>query len=235
MSETVLQDNKEIQSKDEFTKLQGLALIFLTLFLSVGGYFLVGKYYVFSNLDMKRVNAQLEYYQEKVKNEPDKLDYRIGLGYTYFLKGDNSKAVKEFNQVLEMDKNYYDAYYNLGLIYADEGRLDDALDMFEKAVEIAPKDYKGHLQKGVTYRKLGMLKEAGEALNQANRLMPANVEIIYQIGVLAEAEGDKNMATQIYKEALGYDPLYKEAIEALKRLEQLPGKRRSLYVTMSIL
>lgn len=209
------------QGKTEyFTLLQAGMLLFLTLVISIGGWYAAGKYYFWNDLDMKRISEQLVYLQKKVQAEPKKTEYRVALGYTHFLKGDNRQAIKELKQAIEIDKNNFDAYYNLGLVYSDGEKLDDALETFQKAVEIAPRDYKGHLQKGIVYRKMKMFKEAIDSLAVANKLVPHNADIIYQIGIVAEAKGDLKTAVGIYKDALSYDPLYKDAAEALKRLQK---------------
>lgn len=207
------------EKNDSFTLLQGIALILLTLVVSVGGWYLVGKNYFWTGLDRNRINQQLEHLQEKVKADPKNLEIRVALGYTYFLKGDNKQAIKELNEVLKVNKKYYDAYYNLGLVYLDEDEPDEALEMFQKAIEISPKDYKGYLQKGIVFREMKKYKEAVDTLQKANQLAPRNADIIYQIGLVAEEKGDKDIAIGIYKEALSYDPLYKDAKKALERLQ----------------
>ena len=206
--------------KDSFTKLQSVLLVLLTLVISVGGWYGVGKVYFWSDLDMKRVDGQLEYLQQKAQSEPTDPKTRVELGYTYYLKGQNDKAIQELNQAVLLDPKDFDAYYNLGLVMLKEKRNNEALEKFQKAVDLSPKDYKGHLQKGVTYRSMGMYKEASLSLAQANKLLPGSADIIYETGRVAEAQGQKEAAVEIYKEALSYDPLFKEAITALERVEK---------------
>lgn len=206
--------------KDSFTKLQSVVLILLTLAISVGGWYGVGKVYFWSDLDMKRVDAQLGYLQQKVQTEPTDPKTRVELGYTYLLKGQNDKAIQELNQALLLDPKSFDAYYNLGLVLLNEERNNEALEKFQKAVDLSPKDFKGHLQKGVAYRNLGMYKEASVSLAQANKLLPGSADIIYETGRVAEAQGQKDAAIEIYKEALSYDPLFKDAVTALERVEK---------------
>lgn len=201
-----------------FTKIQAIGLLAITLFLSTGGGFALGHFYFWNSTEMKRINEQLEYYQERVRINPTSLEDRIVLGYTYYLKGDNNRAVSEFNYVLDQDDEYYDAYYNLGLVYLSESKHYEALSMFNKTVQIAPRDFKGYTQLGITYRQLGSYDQAFEALSTANELNPANSDIIYQIGLVAEAMGDYEEAIEIYKDALAYDPLYEDALNALERL-----------------
>lgn len=202
-----------------FTKKTGILLLFLTLVVSVGAGYAAGKLYFWNNLDMKRVNEQLKYYQEEVKKDPSNKENRVVLGYTYYLKGDNEKAIKEFDVVLEQDKNYYDAHYNMGLVFLDEESYNEALKAFGKAVKIAPKDFKGHLQLGITYREMEMYDEALKSLETANKLSPTNSDIIYNIGTIYEAKKDYENAIAVYKEALGFDPLFEDAVNALDRLK----------------
>lgn len=215
----ILKPNKEKKiKKDSFTKVQSVLLILLTLVISVGGWYGVGKVYVWSDLDMKRVDGQLEYLKQKAQAEPSDTKTRVELGYTYYLKGKNDQAIQELNQALLLDPKNFDAYYNLGLIMLKDKRYNEALQKFQKAVELSPKDYKGYLQKGVTYRNLKMYKEASESLDKANKLLPGSADIIYETGRVAEDQGQKDAAINIYKEALSYDPLFKDAVTALERV-----------------
>ena len=211
---------REKKPPGHFTKFQSIMLILLTLIVTAGGWFLAGKYYFWQTLDMKRVDAQLTYYQQQVKAQPNNVQNIINLGYTYYLLGKNDQAVAQFNQALAIDKKSFDAYYNLGLVFNDSNRLDDALEMFQKAVELSPRDYKGHMEKGIVYRKMKMFKDALKELDQANKLNPARADIIYNIGMVAEDQGNKALAAQIYKDALSYDPLYKDAVTALSRVQK---------------
>ncbi|MEW9052373.1 MAG: tetratricopeptide repeat protein [Neobacillus sp.] len=209
-----------------FTIFQSILLLLLSLVITSGSGYAIGHFYFWNEVDMKRVNEQLAYYKEQVSKDPANLENRIILGYTYFLKGQNEKAIREFDYVIEQDKNYYDAHYNLGLVFLDEERYNEALTSFGKTVKIAPKDFKGHVQLGITYRQMEMYDEAMKSLEEANKLNPANSDIIYQIGMVAEAKKDYQTAVDIYKEALQYDPLFEEAVAALDRLKDIDTEEK---------
>lgn len=208
----------KITKNEKFNWWQSLLVLSITLGVSVGaGYYISDKYF-WSDFDQGRLKEQFEYYKDQVDAQPNDPKHRVNLGYSYFLKGDNKNAIKQYQVALELDKKYYDAYLNLGIVYNDEERLDDALKMATKTVEIAPRDYKGHLLKGTAYRKLKMYDEAVETLSKANEIMPGNTDIITELGKVAEDQGDKKNAEELFKEALNYDPLYKPALEGLERL-----------------
>jgi tetratricopeptide (TPR) repeat protein len=202
-----------------FKKRTAFLLLLLSLIFSVGTGYALGHFYFWNSIDMKRVNDQLVYYKEEIRKDPTNLQNRIVLGYTYYLKGNNEEAIKQFYYVLDQDQNYYDAHYNLGLVYLDEERYNDALMEFEKTVKIAPRDFKGHIQRGITYRELKEYEKATKSLEEANKLAPTNADIIYQIGMVAEAQRKYVDAISIYKDALQYDPLYKDALDGLDRLK----------------
>jgi tetratricopeptide (TPR) repeat protein len=212
------EEKSKTQKSDRFKWWQSLLILTLTLVIAVGaGYFISDKYF-WSKMDLNRINQQLDFYKDKVDAEPNNPEHRVNLGYTYFLKGKNDEAIKQYKVALDLDKKYYNAYLNLAIVYNDEDRLDDAIKAAQKAVELSPRDYKGQLQKGIVFRKLKKYDDALEALNQANQLMPGNTDIIYQIGLLTEEQGMKTEAADIYKDVLSYDPLHKDALAALDRV-----------------
>jgi tetratricopeptide (TPR) repeat protein len=208
---------KSLKNK-KFKWWQSLTILLLTLVVSVGTGYYVSQKYFWSNMDMNRINEQLHHYKSLVDQNPNDPQHRVNLGYTYFLKNDNDNAIKQLKIAVDLDNKNYNAYLNLSIVYNDEKNFDEGLKMAQKAVELNPRDYKGQLQKGTIYRELKMYEDSLESLNQANQLMPGNVDIIFQIGLLAEERGLKKEAADIYKDALTYEPLYKPALEGLDRV-----------------
>lgn len=215
-------ESNEKRSSDEkniyFKKWQGILLIVSTLVISlVGGYIISDKFF-WSNAESNRLNEQLAYYKELVKEDPANPEHRVNLGYTYYLLNNNDEAIKQLLVSLDHEEDFPSAYLNLGIVYHSMGRYDDSLKQSQKLLKLAPRDFNGYLLAGMTYRELKMYDEALESLQEANELMPANTDIITEIGRLAEDQGKLEEAEQIYKEALNYDPLYKPATEALERI-----------------
>jgi len=203
--------------KDRFTWWQSLIILVATLAICfTAGYYVSEKYLWNSNSD--QIARQLKYYKDQVDIKPNDPKLRVQLGYTYFLKGDSTEAIKQYQIAKSLDKNYFDVYLNLSIAYDKEKRTDDALQMAVKAVKISPLDYKGHLLEGRSYRKLKMYDKASKELEEAIRLKPGNTDIIYEVGLVAEAQGKMEEAEKIYKETLSYDPTFKPAITALERI-----------------
>lgn len=208
-----------------FTKLQAFLILFATLIAClVGGYYISDKY-LWPNADEQRLIDQLNYYKKSVDTKPNNPENRVNLGYTYYLTGDNEEAIKQLKAAIDLDKNYFGAYFNLGLVYLDENRNNDALILAQKTVELAPKNYKSNLLEGMVLRKLKMYGESLKSLQQALTLSPTNTDIINEIAKLSEDQGKYDEAEKLYKEALSYDPLYKPASEGLKNLASKNKKK----------
>jgi tetratricopeptide (TPR) repeat protein len=203
---------------DRFKWWQGLLILFITLGVSVTAAYLISDKYLWTDVDQNQLKARLDHAKEGVDQNPNDSQARVELGYSYFLNGDNDEAIKQLKVALDLDNKDYNAYLNLSIVYNDEKSYDNALKNAIKATELSPRDYKGHLLKGMSYRNLKMYKEASESLFEADKLMPGNTDIIFESARVAEAQGKKEAAEEIYKEALSYDPLYKPALEALDRL-----------------
>jgi len=204
--------------KDRFKWWQSLIILVVTLAICLStGYYVSAKYLWNKNDD--EIVKQIEYNKALVEQKPNDASLRVQLGYSYFLKGDDDKAIKEYQTAKSLDKDYYAAYLNLAIVYDKQKRTDDALQMATKAAKLAPQDYKSLLLKARSYRKLKMYDKATEALEVANRYKPGNTDVIYETGLVAEDQGKLKDAEDIYKESLSYDPTFKPALEALERLK----------------
>jgi tetratricopeptide (TPR) repeat protein len=218
--ETTRETQKKTKKKknDRFKWWQALLILIVTIGVSVTAAYLISDKYLWSDVDQNQLKERLDHAKAVADQKPNDPQARVELGYAFFLNNDNDEAIKEFKLALDLDKKNYNAYLNLAIVYKDEKRYDDALKNAVKATDLSPRDYKGHLLKGIAYRNLKMYKEASETLAQADKLMPGNTDIIFESGRVAESQGKKDAAEEIYKEALSYDPLYKPALEALDRL-----------------
>lgn len=202
-----------------FTILQAIAIILLAAAVFAGVGVLVGKTFFWKSVNDTRIDQQLSFYQAKVDAEPKVPQNRVNLGYTYFLKGKNEDALRQFKIAADIDPQYAAAYYNMGTVYQEEKKYDEALEAFSKAAKLAPRDYKNFLMLGVVYNAQGNHKDAITALNRANAENPGSSDVIYQIGIAAEKTGDKEGAKELYKTALQFDPKYQDAKDALARLK----------------
>ena len=214
MSEQVMK-----QSNIKTIPLWKASVVFLVWVLLLGstGLF-VGTRYFWSGVDYRQIEREVTYYRQLVEMEPDKPEHRVALGFNLHRLGDLQGAMTQFQEAIDIDDQFYDAYLNRGYVYKDMGYWDDALADFEKCVEISPEDYKGHFNLGIVYRELDMTDASFEALGKALDLRPGATDILYHHALTAEKAGDTEGAIHFLERTLAFDPKYKDALDLYKKL-----------------
>ena len=208
----------EVKASDRISWKMTIFLLLSTILISlIIGYFISLKF-IWKNDNEIKLAERLDKYEALVASDPNDPNYRVELGFTFYLKENYNKAIKQFKTAISLDKEYYPAHLNLAITYFEIGEVENALEEATISKDLAPRDYKSKLIMGRCYRSMKMYDDSKEALIAAQNLASGNVEVIYEIGRLAEDQGEKKKAEEIFREALSYDPNYKEAREALDRV-----------------
>lgn len=87
-----------------------------------------------------------------------------------FADGDYDQAIALYNQALEADPAFGDAFTGLAMCHQAKGDLDAAIDVTKRYVERAPDDILAFTNLSMFYQKKGMIKEAEAAGAQARLL-----------------------------------------------------------------
>jgi len=78
-----------------------------------------------------------------------------------------SEAIVLFDQILQMNPSYFDAWIGKGMALANEDNLYSSLECFEKAIQINPQDPTAWNNKGVVLREMGRNQDALTCFNKA--------------------------------------------------------------------
>ena len=86
------------------------------------------------------MDGQIDLGNEMIEENPDD-----ALGYTfrgamYLSKGDDEKAMADFNKAIEIDPKDPDGYKLRGTLYSNKFDFKNAAKDFEKALELQPND-----------------------------------------------------------------------------------------------
>ncbi len=81
--------------------------------------------------------------------------------------GENSQAIAIFDQILQINPYYYDAFVGKGMALANEGDLSGSLGCFESATQVRPRDPSGWNNKGVVLREMGRYQDALSCFTKA--------------------------------------------------------------------
>lgn len=114
---------------------------------------------------------------------------------------EKSRNVTTKSQVGEMAKN-------VALIYIEKGETDKALDAIEKAKISNPNDFNLLLSEANVRYKLGEIETYKVLISKALELEPNNVDLLFNLGVVAGEDGDFDEAINFYNRAIKADATY---------------------------
>jgi len=97
------------------------------------------------------------------------------------------------------------------------GKADKAIEVFKQllAVEHSARSY-AYL--GLSYRNLGRFDEAKQAFQAGLKLDPHNSSCLFNLGYIAERQGDSAVAESMFQQALRANPDYSDALLELANL-----------------
>ena len=172
-------------------------------------------------------------------NESRPLDALDLLIRAHKLAPDNADVIFLMAQV-SMSQNYYedaipllesglkiapkrtDLIAALGESYFMAGRSDQAIAEFKQLVAIE-NSARSYAFLGLSYRNLGRFDEAKKAFDQGLKLDPHNASCLYNLGFIAERQGDAATAESFFQQALRANPNFADALLEMANL-RIAGK-----------
>ena len=93
-------------------------------------------------LEAQRLPEAIEQFEEAVRLYPAEGEFRAWLGWTLYLHrpnlADNTKALEQIEEAIQLSPGLECAYLFLGRIYKTQGRVDRAEREFERALKSNP-------------------------------------------------------------------------------------------------
>ena len=105
----------------------------------------------------------------------------------------------------------------LGESYFMAGKVDKAIEEFKKLLEIDG-SARSYAFLGLSYRNLGRFDEAKQYFQQGLKLDPRNNSCLFNLGFIAERQGDSADAEAMFQEALRSNPNFSDALLELANL-----------------
>jgi tetratricopeptide (TPR) repeat protein len=148
--------------------------------------------------------------------EPFVPAYSLNVARSMIFARDFDGAIAQCRKTLDLDPDYWRAYYLLGIAYGRQGRYEEAIDAFAKARNLSGDHPTAIAGLGFTYAMAGKKSEVGPILASLTRtserryVSPVNFALIYTF------LGDKDQAFRWLEKA------YEERSTALPGLAQDP-------------
>eukprot|EP01012_Entosiphon_sulcatum_P026671 TRINITY_DN32148_c0_g1_i1.p1 TRINITY_DN32148_c0_g1~~TRINITY_DN32148_c0_g1_i1.p1 ORF type:complete len:780 (+),score=149.59 TRINITY_DN32148_c0_g1_i1:44-2383(+) len=167
-----------------------------------------------------RLLAQLDQHSRQLETDPTNTDLLhqkavvlTDLGTQLKLTGRHDEALSRYQEALEFDAGYADAYYNLGVFFSECRRdVVEAERQYRLALERSPCYAEAACNLGVILKERGEWEAAHELYMLALKYKP-NFEIVHKnmailltdIGVKTRSENKPKEAIRLFKQALEYN------------------------------
>lgn len=155
------------------------------------------------------------YASRYVARNPGSGDGHKILGLDSFMQGQQVLAETELQQACDLSPGDAEARYYLGRVQFERQNLPAALESFRTAIALDPQTVRGYNHFGQTLEGLARFDEARTAYRKAIDLEQAQAKKsewpYFNLGVLAQREGQTQDAIHWLREALARRPSWPEA------------------------
>ncbi len=132
---------------------------------------------------------------------PDDVRGAMVLASRALQKGETDKAIKTFQELLEVDPNNAEAYNQIGYYYGWRGDYEKAVEALERYKFISPDNANPFDSLGEVQAYSGRYNEAIENLNRALAIKPDFVDSYDHLGVAYEGMGEYTKAFDSFVKA----------------------------------
>ncbi len=149
-------------------------------------------------------------------------EVHYNVGTMYMNKQMHASAIVEFEKVVSLKEDYWEAWLNLGSIYARMGMYDDSIAASRKVAEARPSLMlarplwvEGYIQTRLflaqNYIQLGMYDRAQDECESALKLDPDNVKVRLKLAYIYDKKGLYDAAVDEYRKIIRTGGDYLEA------------------------
>lgn len=152
------------------------------------------------------------------------------LGNERMQKHDYAGAESWYSRAIDLNPQFFQAYFSRGLLHLKAGEAATALADFEQTVKLVPDLAQAFLQRGLAREQLGNLKQAREDFARAAKMDPRDPAALYHYARTLESDDDHETALKLYRDALRFRPtpdLMAAIREKMSGLASSPRARRA--------
>ncbi|MBI5418026.1 tetratricopeptide repeat protein [Candidatus Poribacteria bacterium] len=120
----------------------------------------------------------------------------------FFLEKKYENALTLFNNIIEKDKNYVQAYYGKATILANQAKYDEAIIVLKKAIELDNLYLDAYYLLGVLLYKIGNFKEAEQYFKKVIYIDPEIALAYFNLGNLYLQEREIGKAIKQFNNAI---------------------------------
>ncbi|OHD18801.1 MAG: hypothetical protein A2086_03245 [Spirochaetes bacterium GWD1_27_9] len=175
-----------------------------------------------AQIELARGNNQksIEFYEKCVTANPEDANIWNDLGNVYFDIPDFDNAIRCYKKAIEVDDEYYWAYYNIGLGIEEKNpdnssSKENAKEWFEKAIKIKSNYHPALNELGLYYLDKGEFDKAEDFFNRAIQGYKDYKYPYYNLSKIYKEKNQPEKAKAFLKKAIKCDPNYIGALNNL--------------------
>ena len=152
-----------------------------------------------------------EDYTSTIQRDPNYAYAYYNRGQIAQNKGDLRQAIADYDKAIQINPNYAQSYVSRGVARLRQGDARKALEDLRNGLRLDERQVSAYIALGEAYVKLKMFDQAQNELNRALVIDPASAEVLYQRGVVFEAQGKPELAVKDFDSAISLDPEHQMA------------------------
>lgn len=137
-----------------------------------------------------------------VERDPDFIKPRVLLGIHFKKTGRLDAALEQFGKVKELEPQNSEAAYQLAAVSLRAGNFTEAEKLFRELHEEFPANGEFALGLSLAYKYQGKDEEYSKARELAGTLLPPEPRVYYELGAIADSQGDLEVAAALFHKAL---------------------------------
>ena len=146
-------------------------------------------------------------------------DYHKKLAQIYEKEGGVRKAIEEYVQCIDLNKQDYQSYYRVSTLLVDLERKNEAIEMLNNLVSKKPEYLDASLLLGDLLLENKSYKEAAMIYLNAIKYNPVSYDLNYNLGIVYTMLNDFNNAKYYYEKAAELNHLAYTAKYSLAEIE----------------
>ena len=151
------------------------------------------------------------------KIAPDNVDIIFLVAQVTMSQNYYEDAIPLLESGLKIAPRRPDLLASLGESYFMAGKTQKAIDTFNSLLEVE-KSARSYAFLGLSYRNLGRFDEAKSYFERGLKIDPHNGSCLFNLGFIAERQGDAVAAERFFQQTLQFNPEHSEALLELANL-----------------
>jgi Flp pilus assembly protein TadD len=147
-------------------------------------------------------------FQKANQLDPSNLNNGVLLGWTQHLAGQEEAATQTLVNTAYQNFSNVQTFNALGIVLLTRGSLDDAVWVHSWALGLKPDNEIAYYNLSLAYQRLGQFEAAIATAQKAAELEPSNPHPLVALAIAHWGKGDRALAVQAYRRAIGVDGRY---------------------------